>query len=924
MKRYLFSLLAFVVAMTASAQQTWDFAQTIEGDVSLLAAASSEWSYTESKNRYESLKAINGPLTAGGQELQLTKGLTFEAAANKIRIDVGKHIQLAGKNVKITTPSLKKGQTVTVVFASTGNTAVTLDQTTNLSGLSGFVKADKNTTQTGTGTVAADGVVSFASSDGSVNVLSLSVSEGSQNPDNPQNPADVIANDVARDASMNQACITLRGNEVKYYNTEQLSSIDFTDTQVLVKTKTQAQDVFNGTVSSITFAKKVDQGQSGEIVSGNVEITEAKGWLESLYLKWKPTAGATDYHVYVKGGRLTDFTKIDQQLVRNYGTYVRADAVGLMAASNYEVKVVPVKDEQEMQGTPGLASNIVVKAYDRAGFAHFNYTKGVGAYNDDGTLKQGAVVVYVTDGNAKTVTAKLSSGEFSGLQAIISAFEKGNVTTPLAVRFIGTIKAASMDSFGSSEEGIQVKGKKADSELNITFEGIGDDATIYGFGFLCRNTKSVEFRNFGIMRCMDDGISLDTNNSNIWIHNMDVYYGKQGSGDHAKGDGAIDVKSDSKYVTLSYSHFWDTGKSNMFGMKSESGPNYISYHHNWFDHSDSRHPRIRTMSVHVYNNYYDGCSKYGVGVTTGASCFAENNYFRHTHDPLLSSKQGTDAKGDATFSGENGGIIKSFGNIYAETAGSYYLPITYQANATSFDCYEASSRNEQVPATVKTLAGGTTYDNFDTNTSLMYTYTPDAATDVPAKVMGFYGAGRMNHGDCQYVFNNATDDTDYNVNAGLSSLINNYKSTLVGLFGDANAQGGGEQGGGEQGGEQGGNTPTPEGTIFCSFSKEGTPSSSFFTVTGNGSNSKGDVVIDGQTYSTCLKLESSTSVTLTIDKPMVMTLYFATNETANIKVDGTKVTDTTNVYTQTLEAGTHVLTKADTRNLFGIKLEPVE
>jgi pectate lyase len=186
---------------------------------------------------------------------------------------------------------------------------------------------------------------------------------------------------------------------------------------------------------------------------------------------------------------------------------------------------------------------------------------------------------------------------------------------------------------------------------------------------------------------MDDGISLDTDNSNIWIHNIDVYYGKHGSGDHAKGDGAIDVKSDSKYVTLSYCHFWDTGKSNMFGMKSESGPNYITYHHNWFDHSDSRHPRIRTMSVHVYNNYYDGNSKYGVGVTTGASCFAENNYFRHTHDPLLSSKQGTDAKGDGTFSGENGGIIKSFGNIYDETGGSaYYVPITYQSNNTSFDC----------------------------------------------------------------------------------------------------------------------------------------------------------------------------------------------------------------------------------------------
>ena len=36
--------------------------------------------------------------------------------------------------------------------------------------------------------------------------------------------------------------------------------------------------------------------------------------------------------------------------------------------------------------------------------------------------------------------------------------------------------------------------------MNMTFEGVGDDATVYGFGFLLRNTKSVEFRNFAIMR----------------------------------------------------------------------------------------------------------------------------------------------------------------------------------------------------------------------------------------------------------------------------------------------------------------------------------------------------------------------------------------------------------------------------------------
>lgn len=103
-------------------------------------------------------------------------------------------------------------------------------------------------------------------------------------------------------------------------------------------------------------------------------------------------------------------------------------------------------------------------------------------------------------------------------------------------------------------------------------------------------------------------------------------------------------------------------------MTSESGPNYISYNNNWFDHCDSRMPRIRTMSVHVWNNYFDGISKYGVGATSGSNVFVESNYFRATKCPMLISKQGSDISSDpkGTFSGEDGGMIKSFGNIMTE------------------------------------------------------------------------------------------------------------------------------------------------------------------------------------------------------------------------------------------------------------------
>ena len=69
-----------------------------------------------------------------------------------------------------------------------------------------------------------------------------------------------------------------------------------------------------------------------------------------------------------------------------------------------------------------------------------------------------------------------------------------------------------MDKFSSSSEGVQIKGASAYSNINMTFEGVGEDASISGFGFLLRNAGNVEMRNLSILNFMDDGISLDTAN----------------------------------------------------------------------------------------------------------------------------------------------------------------------------------------------------------------------------------------------------------------------------------------------------------------------------------------------------------------------------------------------------------------------------
>lgn len=739
-----------------------------------------------------------------------------------------------------------------------------------------------------------------------------------------------ITHAVARNSKVNQMYVTTKSGDVKYYNTADLTSVKFEGDKAIIAPKSGSEnDEYDASVQEISFAKKVEQGASGDFnnPAGVIQITEAKGWQESAYLKWAPFEGASSYNVYV------DDKKIDAQLVRQYKSYYRADVLGLKEGT-YSVKVVPVNaDGAEIAGA-NTASNLVVKSYNREGFAHFKYD-GVGAYNNDGTLKAGAKVLYITARSAKTVSTTVNTGKLetiTGLQSIIDAYSKGKDKTPIAFRFIGKISLSDLDHISSSAEGLQIKGAK----MNMTFEGVGDDATVYGFGFLLRNATSVEFRNLAIMRCLDDAMSLDTNNSHVWIHNMDFFYGKKGgAADQAKGDGTVDIKANSQYITVAYNRFWDNGKASMCGMKTESGPNYITYHHNWFDHSDSRMARIRTMSVHMYNNYYLHNDVYGVGATMGSSVFMESNYFDATKRPIMSSKQGTDAKGDGTFSGENGGLIKAYGNVFANKPDNFsYVP--YAENNTSFDAYEVSQPSEQVPTSVKTLVGGTSYDNFDTNPSLMYAYAADKAADVPAIVEGFYGAGRLNHGDIDFVIPDETVVTNGHQQPwpALASLLDSYTSGVVNVFGESNAAGeGGSTGGGETGGSgDGGSTVTPiEGTVLVTFT-DSKPSSSLVTVSGNYSTNKGTAAIDGTSYSTCVKMESATNISVTVDKKVTMTLYFSSADTkTNAKIDGKKpaevnavIDSTAKTMTVTLDAGSHTITKQDTCNLFGIKLVPVK
>ena len=948
MKKIVFTLALLLMSLSAAVAQTWTFGAMSEAD-NALCAADANWVLGTDRYGY-TLALENEALVANGSELAYAKGLKFTAGAPadktegkaKVRLNYGSsRLELNGNGVSLIIPSLKAGQKVTV-SCKTGSTSTArcLDAT-NLISVSGSFGTPTTDQVTNVGTVTADGDVVLKTNGGGMNIYSIKVETVGGGSTVTPGSTDKITNAVARNSKVNQMYVTTKSGDVKYYNTADLTSVKFEGDKAIITPKSGSEnDEYNASVQAIRFAKKADQGESGDIdnPAGVIQITEAKGWQESAYLKWAPFEGASSYNVYV------DDKKIDAQLVRQYKSYYRADVLGLKEGT-YSVKVVPVNAEGKEIAGANTASNLVVKSYNREGFAHFKYA-GVGAYNNDGTLKAGAKVLYITAKTAKTVSTTVNTGKLetiTGLQSIIDAYSKGKDKTPIAFRIIGKVNLSDLDHISSSAEGLQIKG----AMMNMTFEGVGDDATVYGFGFLLREAESVEFRNFAIMRCLDDAMSLDTDNSHVWIHNMDLFYGKKGSAaDQAKGDGTVDIKGDSKYVTVAYNRFWDNGKASMCGMKSETGENWITYHHNWFDHSDSRMARVRTMSVHMYNNYYQHNDVYGIGATSGSSIFMESNYFDAVKRPIMSSLQGTDAKGDGTFSGEKGGLIKAYGNVFTNKPANFsYIP--YAENNTSFDAYEVSEPSEQVPTSVKTLVGGTSYNNFDTNSSLMYAYAADKAEDVPSIVEGFYGAGRLNHGDIDFVIPDETVVTNGHQQPlpALASILDSYTSGVVKVFGESNATGeggsteggstGGETGGsgeggstgGSTGGSEGGSTVTPiEGTVTCSFAG-GKASNSSFTVAGNFKNSTTGVTVDGNTYNDYLKLESSAgTVSFKTTAKMQMTCYTGDTK-AKLKIDGADVTgDTTKgVVTVTLEVGDHSIAKAGSgsKSLYLIKLVPV-
>ncbi|MFC6017189.1 cellulose binding domain-containing protein [Plantactinospora solaniradicis] len=210
---------------------------------------------------------------------------------------------------------------------------------------------------------------------------------------------------------------------------------------------------------------------------------------------------------------------------------------------------------------------------------------------------------------------------------------------------------------------------------NKTILGVGSNATISGCGLNINGDRNVIIRNINFHGWDDDAINVQESATNIWIDHNSFTDGY---------DGAVDVKRASDFVTISWNRVYGHDKSMLLGhsddnASQDNGHLRVSYHHNWFDGSGQRHPRVRFGNpVHVYNNYYNNVSGYGVASTENAGVLVEGNYFENTDDPY---HLGEGDSGPGSLVARNNHFVNSgSGQTGGSVAG---IPYSYQLDTAS-------------------------------------------------------------------------------------------------------------------------------------------------------------------------------------------------------------------------------------------------
>jgi len=164
---------------------------------------------------------------------------------------------------------------------------------------------------------------------------------------------------------------------------------------------------------------------------------------------------------------------------------------------------------------------------------------------------------------------------------------------------------------------LQVKSDK-------TFDGRGANVTITGHGFNIRGISNIIVTNLVFNTAGEanlDGIRIYNGAHDVWVNHCDFARWT---------DGCLDITEEATDVTVSWCNFYDHDKTMLIGASPDDTSDInirVTLHHNFFNGTIQRHPRLRFGKVDAYNNYLYKWGSYGMATCMFGQLLVEANIF---------------------------------------------------------------------------------------------------------------------------------------------------------------------------------------------------------------------------------------------------------------------------------------------------------
>jgi pectate lyase/pectin methylesterase-like acyl-CoA thioesterase len=279
-----------------------------------------------------------------------------------------------------------------------------------------------------------------------------------------------------------------------------------------------------------------------------------------------------------------------------------------------------------------------------------------------------------------------------------------------------------------------------------TLVGIGPDAQIVNGMLFIDGARDVIVRNIVFSDPYDhfpawdpkDGAHGEWNSeydaitlrraSHVWIDHCSFDDGTRPDGAEPllfgrrlqRHDGLLDITRGSSFVTVSWNRFAHHAKTSLVGggdrHTDDEGRLKVTYHHNLWQDTRERSPRVRYGQVHLFNNLHvvddEAGFGYGIGVGHRSAIVAQHNVFE-TPATLPSRR-----------------LVRLLGGSRFSDEGSLH-----------------NGRGVSLLGELRAANPGATIDTVDPVTDWKPTWLPaggiDPATEVAARVRAGAGAGRL-------------------------------------------------------------------------------------------------------------------------------------------------------------------------------------